>query len=253
MCYWFIDLYLYLLFRLEQAVYKSENIDVSFFRYQDNKPTIHLIEKKPQGILWLLDEQAKFPKATDKTFFDKICTVHRKNKRFERMKFSEHEVLVKHYAGDVVYDTRGFLEKSKRRVGVQMVRLMKRSKLQQYANLFADFREEDGGTSKNKRSVGIEFRNSLATLMNDLKRTTPHYIRCIKPNEKKSSRIFDGISVLRQLRCSGVLETIRIRQGGFPNRRSFKEFINRYKVIIISEEKQQQENSNESQLRPQLT
>ena len=73
-----------------------------------------------------------------------------------------------------------------KRVGVQIVRLMKRSKLlPQYANLFTDFSEGDGGTAKNKRSAGIEFRNSLATLKNDLKRATPHYVRCIKPNEKK--------------------------------------------------------------------
>lgn len=60
-------------------------------------------------------------------------------------------------------------------------------------------------------SVGIEFRNALAKLMADLKVTEPHYVRCIKPNEIKSSVKFNGQSVLRQLRCSGVLETIRIR------------------------------------------
>ncbi len=44
--------------------------------------------------------------------------------------------------------------------------------------------------------------------MNDLKQTDPHYVRCIKPNELKSYQHFNGISVLRQLKCSGVLETI---------------------------------------------
>ena len=97
------------------------------------------------------------------------------------------DVIIKHYAGDVTYDTIGFLEKTKRYFGIQMLRMMKNSKQKQYINLFSNESLQTGGRAANKRSVGIEFRNALAKLMNDLKQTEPHYIRCVKPNEKKSS------------------------------------------------------------------
>eukprot|EP01083_Nonionella_stella_P115236 341428_1 len=226
------------IFRLEQQVYKSENIDISAFRYNDNKPTIHLIEKKPQGILWLLDEQAKFPQSTDKSFYEKICAVHKKRKNvFKQPRFSTNLIVICHYAGDVEYDTIGFLEKTKKYFGIQMMRMMQNSDQKQYKQLFEEKTDDNnppkkGGRGKaSKKSVGIEFRNALSKLMADLKQTEPHYVRCIKPNELKSYKHFNGVSVLRQLRCSGVLETIRIRSGGYPNRRPFKEFIQRYLVL----------------------
>ena len=134
------------------------------------------------------------------------------------------------------YDTIGFLEKTKKSFGIQMLRMMKNSQQKEYVKLFIEDEDEkqaqkNGRGRSGKRSVGIEFRNALSKLMADLKQTEPHYVRCIKPNELKSSQHFNGISVLRQLRCSGVLETIRIRSGGYPNRRPFKEFIQRYLVL----------------------
>lgn len=141
------------IFRLEQQVYKSENIDITAFTYSDNKPCIHLIEKKPQGILWLLDEQSRFPQSTDKSFYEKICAVHKKRskKTFVQPRFSKYEIIIKHYAGDVMYDTRGFLEKTKRVFGLQMLRLMKESNSHQYCNLFQNDSIEQSNTSKNKR------------------------------------------------------------------------------------------------------
>ena len=89
------------IFRLEQQVYKSEGIDLANFQYSDNKPCINLVEKKPQGILWLLDEQARFPKSTDESFYEKICSVHQKNKDvFVQPRFSKNMIVIKHYAGD---------------------------------------------------------------------------------------------------------------------------------------------------------
>lgn len=98
------------------------------------------------------------------------------------------------------------------------MRLMKHSRIQQYIDLFSDHDSysDDTSTRKQSRSVGIAFRNSLAQLMKDLKRTTPHYIRCIKPNDTKSTGLFDGTSVLRQLRSGNILETVCIKQSGFP-------------------------------------
>jgi len=77
-------------------------------------------------------------------------------------------------------------------------------------------------------------QSSLNDLMETLKSTTPHYIRCIKPNEKKESFGFDPVHVLQQLRACGVLETIKISAAGYPSRSFIDEFVDRYKVLVHS-------------------
>ena len=57
---------------------------------------------------------------------------------------------------------------------------------------------------------------------------SPQFVRCIKPNDSKSPRFFDKEKVVKQLRYTGVLETIRIRQNGFSHRIPFNEFLKRY-------------------------
>lgn len=61
--------------------------------------------------------------------------------------------------------------------------------------------------------------------MEILRQTTASYIRCIKPNSEKAELIFDSADVLRQLKCAGVLESVRIRKAGFPIRFQFDQFL----------------------------
>ncbi|KAL4591088.1 hypothetical protein LXL04_004037 [Taraxacum kok-saghyz] len=71
----------------------------------------------------------------------------------------------------------------------------------------------------------------LQQLMETLNATEPHYIRCVKPNNKLKPAIFEKINILQQLRCGGVLEAIRISCAGYPTRRPFFEFINRFGLL----------------------
>ncbi len=73
-------------------------------------------------------------------------------------------------------------------------------------------------TTTRKKTVGSQFRDSLTLLMSSLNATTPHYVRCIKPNDEKSAFVFDPHRAVQQLRACGVLETIRISAAGFPSR-----------------------------------
>lgn len=77
-------------------------------------------------------------------------------------------------------------------------------------------------------TVSSTFREQLDGLVSDLNRAHPRYIRCIKPNADKAAREFDSLDVLRQLRCAGMLESIRIRHAGYAVRRPFREFAIRY-------------------------
>ncbi|CAE8658044.1 unnamed protein product, partial [Polarella glacialis] len=80
-------------------------------------------------------------------------------------------------------------------------------------------------------TVSMMFRQQLDQLVEDLNRTNPRYIRCIKPNANKSPHEIDSLDVQRQLRCAGMLESIRIRRAGYSVRRPFKEFFNRFRIL----------------------
>ena len=49
-------------FKMEQAEYEREAIDWSYITFVDNQDVLDLIER-PLGILDLLDEQCRFPRA----------------------------------------------------------------------------------------------------------------------------------------------------------------------------------------------
>ncbi|KAL5004156.1 hypothetical protein ScPMuIL_017612 [Solemya velum] len=92
-----------------------------------------------------------------------------------------------------------------------------------------------GGKSSSKKqspSVGAQFQWSLSKLMYTLNQANPFFIRCIKSNADKMSCYFDDVLVLRQLRYTGMLATVRIRQSGYNYRLSFEEFIQTYKILL---------------------
>lgn len=82
--------------------------------------------------------------------------------------------------------------------------------------------------SRAQQTVATYFRYSLMDLLQKMVTGTPQFIRCIKPNDMKAAKNFDSTKVLKQLRYTGVLETIRIRQHGFSHRLAFAEFLKRF-------------------------
>lgn len=91
-------------------------------------------------------------------------------------------------------------------------------------------RTKSGKTKKKKKkgpqtqTIGAKFKHQLGDLNDTLLQTSPHYVRCIKPNSLKAKHNFDNRRILDQLLYSGVLETVRIRRQGFPFRETFTEF-----------------------------
>lgn len=64
--------------------------------------------------------------------------------------------------------------------------------------------------------------------MSDISQTSPHYIRCIRPNSIAVPKEFVNHKVLLQLKCGGVMEAIRIKKQGFPARPTFEHFYSRF-------------------------
>ena len=81
-------------------------------------------------------------------------------------------------------------------------------------------------------SVGARFRKQLGGLMDTLGQCQPHYIRCIKPNPQSRPGSLAPDYVLEQLRAGGVLEAVRIACAGFPTRKPFLPFVQRYALLL---------------------
>ena len=77
---------------------------------------------------------------------------------------------------------------------------------------------------KRSDTLGTQFKKQLSQLMKTLARTAPHFVRCMKPNHVKKGKIFESPMMLDQLRYAGLLEVCRIRQIGFPVRKTFEDF-----------------------------
>ncbi|CAN1271195.1 XI-E [Linum perenne] len=217
-------------FKMEQEEYTKEQIDWSYIEFVDNQDVLDLIEKKPGGIIALLDEACMFPKSTHETFSNKLYQTFKAHKRFIKPKLSRTDFTIAHYAGEVQYQSEQFLDKNKDYVVPEHQELLGVSKCEFVAGLFPPPPEESSKSSKFS-SIGSRFKLQLQQLMETLNSTEPHYIRCVKPNNKLKPAIFENVNIMQQLRCGGVLEAIRISCAGYPTRRPFFEFINRFGLL----------------------
>ncbi|KAL2183070.1 hypothetical protein L209DRAFT_767255 [Thermothelomyces heterothallicus CBS 203.75] len=229
------------MFVLEQEEYAREQIEWQFIDFgKDLQPTIDLIElSNPIGIFSCLDEDCVMPKATDKTFTEKLNSLwDKKSQKYRPSRLGQGFILT-HYAAEVEYTTEGWLEKNKDPLNDNLTRLLAASADKHVANLFADCADNDDETGGMRsrvkkglfRTVAQRHKEQLTSLMGQLHLTHPHFVRCILPNHTKRPKQFSGPLVLDQLRCNGVLEGIRIARTGFPNRLPFSEFRQRYEVL----------------------
>ncbi|XP_012254789.1 myosin heavy chain, muscle isoform X12 [Athalia rosae] len=239
------------MFILEQEEYKREGIEWTFIDFgMDLQQTIDLIEK-PMGILSILEEESMFPKATDKTFEEKLNNNHLgKSPNFLKPKPPKPgqqaaHFAIGHYAGNVPYNITGWLEKNKDPLNDSVVDQYKKSSNKLLVEIFADHPGQSGGGDagggggkggRGKKGGGFatvssSYRDQLNNLMTTLRATQPHFVRCIIPNELKQPGLIDSHLVMHQLTCNGVLEGIRICRKGFPNRMVYPDFKLRYKIL----------------------
>ncbi|WCJ42738.1 Myosin-17 [Euphorbia peplus] len=217
-------------FKMEQEEYTKEEINWSYIEFVDNQDVLDLIEKKPGGIIALLDEACMFPKSTHETFAQKLFQTFKNHKRFIKPKLSRTSFTISHYAGEVNYLADLFLDKNKDYIVAEHQDLLLASKCSFVASLFPPLQEDTSKSSKFS-SIGSRFKLQLQSLMETLSSTEPHYIRCVKPNNVLKPMIFENANIIQQLRCGGVLEAIRISCAGYPTRRTFYEFLLRFGVL----------------------
>ncbi|XP_056375304.1 myosin-IIIa isoform X2 [Hyla sarda] len=257
------------IFAWEQNEYLNEDVDARVIEYDDNRPLLDMFLQKPMGLLSLLDEEIKFPRATDQTLVEKFED-NLKSKYFWRPKRVDLTFGIHHYAGKVLYNAAGFLEKNRDTLPADIVLLLRSSEnnlirilvtnpLTKTGNLahtktkarvnsqtlampkssshskgdLGDARHPRETTNMKTQTVASYFRYSLMDLLSKMVAGQPHFVRCIKPNNDRLPNKFDREKVLVQLRYTGILETARIRQLGYSHRILFANFIKRYYLICF--------------------
>uniref|UniRef100_A0A665WMH3 Myosin-9 n=1 Tax=Echeneis naucrates TaxID=173247 RepID=A0A665WMH3_ECHNA len=258
------QLFNHTMFILEQEEYQREGIEWSFIDFGlDLQPCIDLIEKPvsfppplpsyyflPPGILALLDEECWFPKATDKSFVEKVLQEQGTHPKFLKPKKlkDEADFCIIHYAGKVDYKADEWLMKNMDPLNDNVATLLNQSTDKFVSELWKDvdrivgldkvsgMSEMPGAFKTRKgmfRTVGQLYKEQLSKLMATLRNTNPNFVRCIIPNHEKKAGKLDPHLVLDQLRCNGVLEGIRICRQGFPNLIFLPVKLNLFSLILL--------------------
>lgn len=147
------------IFKMEQEEYTKEGINWSKIEFVDNQGTIDLISKKPVGLLLLLDEESNFPKSTDLTLLGKYHQNHADNPSYIKPKTQQAYFGVRHYAGDVVYQVEGFLEKNRDTLRQDLTDLFLSSNNALVAQWFSADADDDGMMSPLSPSSPATGRN----------------------------------------------------------------------------------------------
>uniref|UniRef100_H2YMX1 Myosin motor domain-containing protein n=1 Tax=Ciona savignyi TaxID=51511 RepID=H2YMX1_CIOSA len=235
------QLFIELTLKQEQEEYRAEGIEWEPVEYFNNKIICDLVEERHQGIIDILDEECLRPgDASDNTFLTKMEETVGKHPHFIthalgnsklRKTIGYEEFRLVHYAGEVTYSVKGFLDKNNDLLYRDLKVAMSESK---HDIIKQAFPVTELARLKRPETVGSQFRTSLNRLMDILMSKEPSYVRCIKPNDAKMSDRFDETLVRHQVKYLGLMENLRVRRAGFAYRRTHEIFLNRYKSLCPS-------------------
>ncbi|XP_043514195.1 unconventional myosin IC isoform X1 [Frieseomelitta varia] len=232
------QLFIQLTLKSEQEEYLREGITWENVHYFNNKVICDLIEEKYKGIISLMDEECLRPgEPTDLSFLEKLNVnlnnhphyiSHMKADLQTQKVMGRDEFRLVHYAGEVTYNVRGFLEKNNDLLYRDLREVMSHTTNSIIKNVF-DVKDL---TSKKRPDTAItQFKNSLNNLVEILMGKEPSYIRCIKPNDYKMANQFNQQIILHQVKYLGLMENLRVRRAGFAYRRPYEQFLQRYKSL----------------------
>lgn len=225
------QIFIELTLKAEQEEYVQEGIKWTAIEYFNNKIVCDLIESKsPPGIMCILDDVCATMHAVgegaDQTMLQKLRVQINTHEHFNSW---NQGFIIHHYAGKVSYDAEGFCERNRDVLFNDLIELMQSSQISFIRALFP----ENVNAEKKGRptTAGSKIKRQANDLVSTLMKCTPHYIRCIKPNETKKPRDWEESRVKHQVEYLGLKENIRVRRAGYAYRRVFKKFLNRYAIL----------------------
>ena len=273
----------------ELALYLAEGIPAPSIALADNTACVNLIDGKPDGLIWLLEDECDLQRRakadavnpSDANLVERAFTTHASHAHLAKPSRPAEKVAVAagskglrartlspprfailHFAGTVDYDSCGLVAKNSDALHAELPMLLSASVTPLVAKLFGvDEATADGsvdsrsvttpaegvpppppkprgrgrgkGDGKGKlRGVAGSFSRQLDSLMSMLEQTTPHYVRCVKPNSKQQPALLEEPLVLHQLRCGGTPQLLTLMGRGYPTRVDFEALAARYRPLL---------------------
>uniref|UniRef100_A0A8D2LFE7 Myosin ID n=1 Tax=Varanus komodoensis TaxID=61221 RepID=A0A8D2LFE7_VARKO len=234
------QLFIQLVLKQEQEEYQREGIPWKHIDYFNNQIIVDLVEQQHKGIIANLDDACmNVGKVTDEMFLEALNNKLGKHAHFSSRKLCamdktlefERDFRIKHYAGDVIYSVTGFIDKNKDTLFQDFKRLMYNSSNPVLKKMWPEGKLSITEVTKRPLTAATLFKNSMIALVDNLASKEPYYVRCIKPNDKKSPQLFDEERCRHQVEYLGLLENVRVRRAGFAYRQTYEKFLHRYKII----------------------
>ncbi|XP_074045056.1 unconventional myosin-Id isoform X2 [Macrotis lagotis] len=234
------QLFIQLVLKQEQEEYQREGIPWKHIDYFNNQIIVDLVEQQHKGIIAILDDACvNVGKVTDEIFLEALNSKLSKHAHFSSRKLCatdktlefDRDFRIRHYAGAVVYSVIGFIDKNKDTLFQDFKRLMYNSSNPVLKNMWPEGKLSITEVTKRPLTAATLFKNSMIALVDNLASKEPYYVRCIKPNDKKSPQLFDEERCRHQVEYLGLLENVRVRRAGFAYRQTYEKFLHRYKMI----------------------
>ena len=227
------QIFIELTLRAEQEEYEREGIAWKPIPFFNNKVVCDLLDgSKPPGVFRVLDDTCKTMHGTkagidiDRKFIETSSQVHGRHKHFST---GNGGFIIKHYAGDVTYSAGSIGEANKDGLNKDLLLAIKSTSDQLLGHLFQE--EVDSNDKKAAKTASFKIRQQCSALVAALMDCAPHYVRCIKSNDKKQALKIDTQRVKHQVKYLGLVENIKVRRAGFAYRAEYHRFLERFGII----------------------
>ena len=225
------NLYVLDIFKEIENMFRREGLmeHYSQIEYKDNTIILEGMGKYPSGIFYQLDNECNVGQK-DLNLLSRILQQAKSNPSIKSSLKNKDKFFICHTAKDVEYGIAGFCTKNLDEFKLRMRDSIDSIKDELLQTMIGNNSGEE--RHKKEKFLGGKFRSDMDNLAKALGECVRHYIRCLKPNEVKKKNYFVPWFSLLQIKYMGVLDTIRVRQEGYPVIKTYKEWYLKYEDAV---------------------
>ncbi|KAJ8666883.1 hypothetical protein QAD02_008545 [Eretmocerus hayati] len=234
-------------FVLEQEEYVMEGIDWSPITFQNNSMNVELFDGK-HGILTLIDEGALGLSYSSASGTGNLLSRYKKTGLVRKSENNGSNFTVRHFMRDVQYDIGTFVEKNQCVFIREQLKVLKNSKNDVLRKLVMDkmlksktlddkktkvslHRRSSLTSRPNKKTIISDFRSYLSSLLSSIKKTTPHFVRCIQTNDEERAFSINASRLVEQVQALNISDVMKISSLGYFYQRTYEDFYQRYHCL----------------------
>lgn len=223
--------FIQIVFARETELYRAEGIGEAKIEWTDNKVVVDALCGKRDSVLALLEDKSLAPGGTDESIVQGLSKclamsdAWKPGRKNPRVNF-----IICHSIADIQYDATGFIFKNKDLLKPELCAILKASKSQVVKDMFKDVVSEKGKLGKGQL-IASQFMRSLNALLELIRSTESHFVRCLKPNESKQPKDWNNAKVLGQLFSLSILEALQLKNFTFSYRRPYDAFLKQFEQI----------------------